>query len=49
MESDEVLVHISVDRLNELEDTERFMECLEAAGVDNWEGYDHARDMYQNG
>ena len=22
-----------------------FMQCLEAAGVDNWEGYDIAKDM----
>lgn len=29
-----------------LQDSE-FLECLEACGVDNWDGYDDAREMYQ--
>ena len=24
-----------------------FLEALEAAGVDNWDGYDYAREIYQ--
>ena len=24
-----------------------WLQCLEAAGVDNWEGYDYAGDMYR--
>lgn len=32
--------------LEELRETERFMTALEAAGVDNWEGYDFARDLF---
>ena len=26
-----------------------WLECLEAAGVDNWEGYDMAAVMYNKG
>lgn len=33
--------------LEELRETERFMTALEAAGVDNWDGYDFARDLFQ--
>ncbi len=32
--------------VNELDERERWLICLEAAGVDNWEGYDFAADMY---
>ncbi len=35
--------------LIELEETNTFLECLEAAGVDNWEGYDEARVMFREG
>lgn len=40
---------VSIPRweLEELKETERFMTALEAAGVDNWEGYDFARDLFQ--
>lgn len=24
------------------------LQCLEGAGVDNWEGYEEAMDLYQN-
>jgi len=40
------------DRLNELatkveklEGDARFLDCLQAAGVDNWDGYDYAHEM----
>lgn len=36
---------VSDDRLTELENSEHFLYCLEAAGVDNWEGYSHAIDI----
>jgi hypothetical protein len=29
----------------ELQETSSFMDALESAGVDNWEGYGHARDI----
>lgn len=40
---------VSIPRweLEELKETERFMTALEAAGVDNWEGYDWARELFQ--
>ena len=44
------------DRLNELatnveelENRELFLNCLEAAGVDNWDGFDYAHDMMEEG
>lgn len=42
------------DRLNELadrvevcEEREHFLECLEACGVDNWDGFDFAHEMME--
>jgi hypothetical protein len=38
---------IEQERLDELEESERKLWALEAAGVDNWEGYDQAmQDVY---
>jgi len=44
------------DRLNELatcvEELERrelFLNCLEASGVDNWDGFDYAHEMMDEG
>ena len=36
------VVEISPERYQELLDAERLLNALEAAGVDNWEGYDAA-------
>lgn len=36
---------LSNERLDELYDSEHFLYCLEAAGVDNWVGYGHAIDI----
>ena len=33
-------------RLRRLNEDRIFLECLEAAGVDNWQGYDVACDEY---
>lgn len=33
-----------------IEDTKKelgFLECLRDAGVDNWQGYDYARELYR--
>jgi hypothetical protein len=36
----------TLDRLNtELQEESDWLRCLEAAGVDNWEGYEIAQDM----
>lgn len=40
---------ISKDRYNELLEAEEKLNCLEAAGVDNWDGYDFAmEDFYKD-
>ena len=36
------IVTITRNEYEELLDYEEYLECLEAAGVDNWEGYDYA-------
>lgn len=41
------MVLVSADRLQRLEDSERFLECLEWAGVDNWEGHSLAWQLYE--
>lgn len=30
----------------ELQDRDHFLSCLEQAGVDNWQGWDDAVDIY---
>lgn len=42
MAEDEEMVSISKARLAELEAAEDKLNRLEAAGVDNWEGYEYA-------
>lgn len=37
---------VSVSRLVELGNDVDFLNCLYAAGVDNWEGHDEARRAY---
>lgn len=43
----EKTITISVAEYDELLDRDYFLSCLEAAGVDNWQGYDHAQEMYE--
>jgi len=46
LQDDEVV--IKKDRLaglEECQDDARFLYALQAAGVDNWNGYDHAQDI----
>lgn len=38
-------VTITAERLEELEAAEKRLSALEAAGVDNWSGYDHAMSI----
>jgi hypothetical protein len=42
---DKETVTIEKERYEELLQTEKFMTALQAAGVDNWDGYDYAVDM----
>ena len=32
--------------LNELITDQRFLSCLQGAGVDNWDGYEYAQEMF---
>ena len=34
--------------LEQLEDDSYFLNCLEMAGVDNWDGYEEAQKMMHN-
>lgn len=36
-----------INAINSLEDTAFWVECLEAAGVDNWRGYEQAQALYE--
>jgi hypothetical protein len=38
-------ITIPAGRFAELTNAEAKLNALEAAGVDNWEGYDHAMDI----
>lgn len=40
-------VIISSAEYERLTDRDFWLDCLEAAGVDNWQGYDFAREMYE--
>lgn len=34
------------ESLESAEEDVHFLDCLQAAGVDNWDGYDYARQAY---
>ena len=40
-------VTIPIDVYNEREKAIRWLNCLEAAGVDNWSGYEYAQELYE--
>ena len=37
---------IRTDTLTQLIDDSDFLECLKTVGVDNWDGYDEAKEMF---
>ncbi len=41
------MITIDEDDYEELVERSEWLECLENAGVDNWEGYNYARDLWQ--
>lgn len=47
MENKEEVITISKKVYDSLVEDSQWLGCLEAAGVDNWEGYDTAVEMYQ--
>ena len=38
-------VTITKEEYDQLQEDSRFLDCLRAAGVDNWEGYDYAFEI----
>ena len=40
-------VTMSYEEYDELVEDQRFLLCLEGAGVDNWSGYDYAVEDYR--
>lgn len=45
MASDTITLHI--ERYNELIESEKILEALQIAGVDNWDGYDIAMEYLE--
>lgn len=41
----EETVTISKKEYESLKEDARWLQCLEGAGVDNWEGYDYAHEL----
>ena len=44
--SEQKMVTITEERYNDLLESELWELALDRAGVDNWEGYDYAREYY---
>jgi hypothetical protein len=42
------MVSVREDEYNQLLEDQAFLDCLKAAGVDNWEGYSAACEMFDN-
>jgi|14_taG_2_1085336.scaffolds.fasta_scaffold00117_60 hypothetical protein len=47
MTEDKETIEIYVERYNALLKAEAFLDALIAAGVDNWEGSDYAREIME--
>lgn len=45
MLNEEEKVTITKQEYDQLKADSKWLGCLEAAGVDNWEGYDYAREL----
>jgi hypothetical protein len=43
----EEMVEITKKQYEELQDAQAFLLALQAAGVDNWDGYDYAIDILE--
>ena len=43
------IVTIDKDEYEKLLSDQRFLEALQAAGVDNWDGYSYAREIMEEG
>lgn len=40
-------IEITIDEYENLKEDSVFLDALRAAGVDNWDGYDYAIDLYE--
>lgn len=40
------LIEVDKERYEELLEKEMWLEALETAGVDNWDGFDYAQEIY---
>ena len=40
-------VSISLEEYAQLVEDQQWLSCLAQAGVDNWEGYDYARELWR--
>jgi hypothetical protein len=47
--SDPNMVTITLEEYERLMDVDELLSALDAAGVDNWEGYDDAMEIYREG
>ena len=43
--SKELTITITMEEYEELKRDQDFLNCLAAAGVDNWEGYEYAQEL----
>jgi uncharacterized heparinase superfamily protein len=41
------MITISEEEYNKMLDRIMWLDALEAAGVDNWQGFDEAREIYK--
>lgn len=41
----EEMITITKKEYDDLKKDQKWLQCLEAAGVDNWQGFDDAREM----
>ena len=41
------MIEITEELYEQLKEDSEWLECLNIAGVDNWDGYDYAREIYQ--
>jgi hypothetical protein len=43
--SDDDTITIKRKEYTRLQERDQWLECLEAAGVDNWDGYEYAQEL----
>ena len=46
MKKEEPTITITIKLYNEMNERLTWLECLEGAGVDNWDGFAYAQDLY---